>query len=173
MIDVHSAYNQPDMVQLSQFSAILLFTFFAIGPVDLFSLLSGTWSMTKSDGSRRLEVWHYVNDTTMAGLGLKVKGQDTFLLENLQLINKTSGYWYIPTVPDQNSGQPVPFELTSSDRHVYVFENIQHDFPQRIQYHFKPVRPCPDPWHRCAGDTLDVRVEDIQGKGISFRFFRQ
>ena len=138
---------------------------------DNFSWLTGTWEMDKGK-TKRLEIWAKKDDATLHGSGLKLSGKDTILLERIELISRENQIFYIPTVPDQNNSLPVPFKLVQSENNSFVFENPEHDFPQRISYHFKPLtytKPCVP----MEGDTLLVRVESLNGNGISFDFYRK
>ena len=42
--------------------------------------------------------------------------------------------YYVPTVKTQNAGKAVEFKMTYSTDKEWVFENPQHDFPQKITY---------------------------------------
>ena len=139
---------------------------------DKFSWLEGTWEMKKSGGNSNLEVWKKIDDSTMIGAGMKVRGSDTTMLESIELVFRDNQYWYIPTVPDQNNATPVPFRLITSDEFKFTFENAKHDFPQRIVYHLKPVKK--DFNITCTtGDTLFVRVESLEGQGMDYNFVRK
>lgn len=134
--------------------------------------LYGTWEMPKPNGSVMLETWEKTDRTMMTGKGLKLVGKDTTLLETIQLYADRKEVWYVPTIANQNDGAAVAFKMVSSTSHQFVFENPQHDFPQRIVYHLKPIE-----WNKekiaSPGDTLDVAVTSLDGKGIHFRFTRK
>lgn len=67
------------------------------------------------------------------------------MLESLKIERKDGSIFYVASVP-HNPG-PVEFKLIElSEKHV-VFENPEHDFPQRISYTLN------------ANGTLDARVE--------------
>jgi hypothetical protein len=137
-----------------------------------FAWLEGTWEMAKPNGSSTLEVWNLKNARTYSGEGLKVMHGDTTLLETLLLYVDGEDTWYVPTVLDQNSGLPVRFKMVSATANKYVFENAEHDFPQRIVYHYKPMdgrlnAPI------SKSDTLAVAVTSLDGEGIHFSFLRQ
>ena len=103
---------------------------------------------------------------------MKLVGIDTTLLESIQLYADRKDIWYVPTVADQNDGAPVAFKMVSSTKQLIVFENLQHDFPQRIVYHLKPIDLNKEKI-TAAGDTLDVAVTSLDGEGIHFRFTRK
>lgn len=137
-----------------------------------FLWLTGTWEMANPDGSHRLEIWKKERRKVLTGKGLHVTGSDTLLLESIVLHQYDSDFWYVPTVPDQNKGAEIPFKLISRNDFKFIFENPDHDFPQRIVYHFKPIR-----WNQgyvsSPGDTLFARVESMEGKGINYLFLRK
>src|SRR5688572_7639006 len=104
-----------------------------------FLWLQGTWEMKKSNTKSRLEIWEKKDEMTLTGKGINVNGERQTIEESLELVFKDGHYWYIPTVPDQNNALPVPFKLMDASGNKFTFENPEHDFPQRIVYHFKPV----------------------------------
>jgi len=157
------------------FSIWILFIISCIGCAPRmapFAWLEGTWEMSRPDGGSTLEIWERKNHTTYSGQGLNVMQGDTTLLEDLLLYADHPHIWYIPTVLDQNNGLPVRFKMVSTTAHKYVFENAEHDFPQRIVYHYKPIHML----HKAAvskGDTLAVAVTSLSGEGIHFNFKRK
>lgn len=137
-----------------------------------FSWLPGVWEMKLADGNARLEIWNAKNDFELNGIGVKVSGKDTIHLESIRLILSDDQFYYIPTVPDQNQSMPVSFKLVQTQDLKFIFENPDHDFPQRIVYHMKPMRRYPEVVSS-PGDTLQVRVERLDGDGLDFLFFRK
>ena len=159
------------------FPGILILCFSVPGPAQSFEpliWLTGTWVMTKPNGNQRLEIWQKDSSTSLTGKGYKVSGKDTILLETLKIYEdeKDLSTWYVPTVPDQNEGKPVLFKMTRRSDYLFVFENKEHDFPQRITYHFHP-RNIGTPISITSNDSIIVRVEDFKGDGIDFRFGRK
>jgi len=63
-----------------------------------------------------------------------IQEKDTVVLENIQLVQKQEGLFYIPIVKNQNEGLPVRFASKIISETQLVFENPQHDFPQIISY---------------------------------------
>jgi hypothetical protein len=94
--------------------------------------LTGWWQHV-TPGGIAFEEWT-LNGEAMAGRGGFIKGKDTMVSETVTLEQQGSDLMYIPTVKDQNSGQPVPFKLTVATADSFVFENPQHDFPSKITY---------------------------------------
>jgi hypothetical protein len=97
------------------------------------SALQGKWLMQTPEGTM-MEVWKITNDTLYDGKSYSIEGTDTTLSETIQLLKRTDGIYYIPTVSNQNGGVPIPFKLISSEAGVFIFENPTHDFPTNITY---------------------------------------
>lgn len=137
-----------------------------------FNWLEGTWELEKQNGSSRLEIWEIENRKMLSGKGISVVKGDSTLLETIGLYKDDRQTWYTPVVSGQNKGAPIPFKLVSAKGNQYVFENPEHDFPQRITYHFKPLDRHPSP-DRSPGDSLLVDVTSLTGEGIQFQFYRK
>ncbi|OCX52888.1 hypothetical protein BEL04_00730 [Mucilaginibacter sp. PPCGB 2223] len=101
-------------------------------------LLAGKWEMKTKKGTIG-ESWKKMNANELQSTGYEIKGKDTTWLEKVQLIKKSDGIYYIPTVKNENGGKPVPFKLISSVNSEFIFSNPEHDFPQRVIYHL--VKP--------------------------------
>ena len=95
--------------------------------------LTGTWKNSSPDGTS-FEIWGVENDTTYSGKSFIVRGTDTLPLETFKLKRTGNDIFFIPTVNEQNGGQPVFFKLTSPIGDKLVFENMKHDYPQKITY---------------------------------------
>lgn len=120
------------------------------------SWLKGSWIMQRGKAAIT-EVWMNTADTIMLGSSSVVNDQgDTMMTEKIILLEQNDTLWYIPTVGNQNDGRAVRFgELSFSDTMV-SFQNLQHDYPQRIIY-------------RKISDTeIEARIEGMdQGKSAS------
>ena len=137
-----------------------------------FKWLIGTWEMPRTQGGFRLESWLLKDSNTLLGKGLKVIGTDTTVLETIEIRADGENVWYIPTVPDQNNAEAVPFKLVLVNKNQFVFENQQHDFPQRIVYTFVPVsKETTDVV--TVGDVIVVDVVALNDEGIHLRFTRK
>lgn len=97
--------------------------------------LLGNWQNQFPEGVAT-ESWELRDDSTYAGKSSVVIGKDTVSSESIVLQQRGPEVAYIPTVKEQNGGQPVPFLLTTSTENQLVFENPEHDFPQKISYTF-------------------------------------
>lgn len=96
--------------------------------------LNGTWQMQTSRGPI-YESWRRTSDNEMQGGSYKINGKDTIHFEIVNLSKKADGIYYTPAVKNENEGKAVPFKLISSTKNNFIFENKEHDFPQRIIYH--------------------------------------
>lgn len=101
------------------------------------SQLEGTWVMEgseKPDSNYQMEKWTSVNDTLMSGKAYEMVNGDSSLSESIQLVIRDGAIYYIPSVINQNDGQPVPFKMISNENGKFIFENREHDFPSTIMY---------------------------------------
>lgn len=102
---------------------------------QLYVLAGGSW-VTKTKKGFICERWQKISDTELRDQGFKVSGNDTTLVETVQLIEKDEQIYYIPTVKNQNDGKPVLFRLTEVKGNQFTFSNPEHDYPQFIVYDF-------------------------------------
>lgn len=104
---------------------------------DKFSQISwllGRWEMHTSQGLI-MEEWTRPTVTQWQGTSYLIKPSgDTAFSEHIRLSNDDDTLHYLPVVQGQNEGKAVDFaEKSISDTEV-TFENLRHDFPQRIIY---------------------------------------
>ncbi len=97
--------------------------------------LDGTWFMPTDRGDR-LESWRIADDSTLVGRDFRIKPEngDTVTLETMRIEFRNGNIDYLVIVRGQNQNKPVPFRLTQADYDGYVFENPDHDDPQKIRY---------------------------------------
>lgn len=98
-------------------------------------MMLGTWGMQTKNGWL-YETWEKAGENELRGKSFKVTGNDTMVLERVQLKKTKDGVYYIPTTARQNSEKPVVFTQTKAMGNLFVFENPAHDFPKRIGYEF-------------------------------------
>lgn len=97
--------------------------------------LVGSWKMDLGAKGAVVEQWKYINDSFLQGKSFFVKSNgDSIQQESVALVYSKKSMFYIPTVNGQNNNQPVRFKLTSFKNNTLVFENPEHDFPQKITY---------------------------------------
>lgn len=102
--------------------------------IEKASWLIGKWNNISEDGSI-VEMWEKFNDSIYVGKSYFIRGTDTVSSESIKLVQDGNELSYVPTVKNQNDGQPVRFKLISSDSNKLIFKNRAHDFPQTISYY--------------------------------------
>ncbi|WP_297332935.1 DUF6265 family protein [Flavobacterium sp.] len=96
--------------------------------------LVGSWGNTSADETLT-EIWQKLNDSVFAGQAFVINEEnDTVFFEHIRIEERKGELFYIVTVPDQNEGQAVPFKMTTINDSLIVFENPEHDYPQKIAY---------------------------------------
>lgn len=120
--------------------------------------LLGRWQNTSEEGTVS-ESWSKADDSTFRGSGLFMMGTDTLSKEELRLEQRGEELFYVPTVKNQNEGKAVRFKMTSLTEKTVVFENPEHDFPQKITY------------ARVTNDSLQAEISGkLNGKPNSQSF---
>lgn len=103
---------------------------------QLSALTGGIWVMKTKKGVLLCERWKKINSNKYSSQGFKVSGNDTTWLEQVELVRTGNTINYVSLVKDQNEGKAVPFRLIEAANNQFVFSNPEHDYPQRIIYHF-------------------------------------
>jgi len=97
--------------------------------------LIGKWVMQTPEGVITEEWLQPVSDTQWSGLSYMVsQAGDTSFSEQIRLSYQGDSLFYLPVVSNQNDGKAVSFAERSFSDSLIVFENRNHDFPQRIMY---------------------------------------
>ena len=123
-------------------------------PLDF---LAGRW---KIEGKAVFEVWEKTPEG-LKGRGYYLEEQEKKISEHLEIKSEGEQLVYSATVSDQNDGRTIPFRLTESDGHTLVFENPEHDFPQKIVY------------RKVSEDKVNIFLSGIRDKQVSFNLLRQ
>jgi len=109
--------------------------------------LQGAWAA--EDGALQMEeVWLAPKGGALLGVHRDVAGGKMVSFEFFRVTAGADGkiaYWASPL-----GRPPVPFTLKETSEKKAVFENLEHDFPQRILY-----------W--LAADGLHARIEGTRG----------
>ncbi|MDI6031714.1 DUF6265 family protein [Flavobacterium sp. LB2P84] len=122
------------------------------------SWLLGNWENKSADGNLT-ENWEKVNDSTYQAQSYYIKEKDTLHFESITLQQKGENLTYTATVKGQNNDKPVAFKLTTGTEKQLAFENLKHDYPQKISY--TQITP----------DSLVAKISGIQqGKPSSEQF---
>lgn len=117
-----------------------------------FHILEGHW-IKQGKSASVTESWVRAGENRWEGQVLRIEAGDSSLLEALEIrALGDSSYVYVATVSGQNNNQPVPYQMS---RHIpdslFVFDNVGHDFPQRISY-----------LHPAGGDSLVITLSSLQ-----------
>jgi hypothetical protein len=98
--------------------------------LEQLSWLAGTWEMTKGNQTT-IEQWLPLAGSTMMGLSHTYDDSKTHFFEFLRI---TLQHGRIAYVAQPGGSQPVPFLAVKLADGQAVFENPEHDHPQRIRY---------------------------------------
>jgi len=106
--------------------------------LESFNWILGFWELNSPEGTVT-ESWIKTSDSTYSGIGKYIDSAGNVLSsEEIQIVLRDDKLLYIPVVSNQNDGEPVVFTEVSFSDTLIVFENKEHDFPQRITYHKQP-----------------------------------
>jgi hypothetical protein len=127
---------------------------------DQFDWLIDTW-VQKNDESSIIEEWRRVSDTILQGRGLLIQneGSDKKTTETILLVQIDGEVFYIAKAAQNDL--PVSFRMVSISDQNAVFENLDHDFPKRIEYSLN------------SNGDLEAIVSDGGDRGFSLLFTRQ
>ena len=128
--------------------------------VDQLEWISGCWA--SDDGKERIEEqWMKPAGQSMMGMSRTVAGGKTVFTEYVQIREAKGEIAYVVSLG--LSARPVSFKLIKSSDSEVVFENPEHDFPQRVIY------------RRESADALFARIEGKERgveKGMDFHYKR-
>ncbi|MBN8702858.1 MAG: hypothetical protein J0M08_07320 [Bacteroidetes bacterium] len=97
-----------------------------------FDWLIGTWHSTM-DGSPFTEIW-LKKENTYYGKAFILNNTDTVFSETLR-IEKIDNHWVF--IASINHSAPTLFTLIENDTNTLIFENKEHDFPNKVVYENK------------------------------------
>ena len=98
-----------------------------------FFWLSGCWQGRQGTAVIE-EIWSKPAGTTMLGLGRTVKDNRTVSFEFMQFREQKGTLAFLP---QPQGGAQVTFPLKEFTPAKSVFENLTHDYPQRVSYERK------------------------------------
>lgn len=92
--------------------------------------LQGNWE-NKEGEAYLFENWVINSDGSLTGTAYTLENTDTTFSEKVKLAFSTDGIYYQVNVQGSDS---TSFKLVECKKQEAVFENLEHDFPQRILY---------------------------------------
>lgn len=113
----------------------------------------GTWKM---EGKDQYEIWEKTKNKEFIGYSYKINNNEKIITETLSIKLMNDQIFYEATVPDQNDGKTIRFRLNAEINEYLSFENIEHDFPKKIQY------------KKINDDEIEVTVLGDQDNGFSY-----
>lgn len=99
--------------------------------VSDFAWLEGKWKGVE-DGMISFEEWKPLQGKLLEGEGGSISGSDTVFYEFIKIEQRGEDLFY--TVSVEGSSEIVDFKFTGYKNDSIIFENLKHDFPQRIVY---------------------------------------
>lgn len=105
--------------------------------------LSGHWRV-ETENRMSEEVWSPQEGGSLLGYVRYIRNGETTGFEFLRIMTGEATVYYA-----QPGGQPAtPFTLTETGVDMAVFENAEHDFPQRLRY-------------ERFGDAMTITISDL------------
>lgn len=120
--------------------------------IQALHFLEGTWQI---EGKQQFEKWE-IKGNELIGTGYKLKDGKHKILEHLAIKLIKGKMVYQASVLNQNQGATISFPLNESISNYYSFENLEHDFPKKIQY------------QKIDGTRIMVNVFGDNEQGFSF-----
>lgn len=115
------------------FFVFVLFSASVLSQDDsIIKLFPGKWKMI-SDKIEYYEEWKLINSNELTGIGFSIEEVDTVLSEELYM-QKFAEQWAYVAIPVNQA--ITLFALTEYSESKFIFENKEHDYPQRIIYEF-------------------------------------
>ena len=129
-------------------------------PLDQLSWLTGCWADSAGEPGTG-EQWTTLAGGSMMGMGRTVKGGKLLTYEFMRIADGEDGKAMFHAQP---AGKPpASFTAITLNATEVVFENLQHDFPQRVIYRYE------------APSTLRASIEGMRNgalKRIEFPMVR-
>jgi len=133
-------------------------SFIAKDKLNGLGFLAGTW---KTENKENYESWKGINNSLLEGTAYKMKDGQKVTTEYFSIKARSGKIVYQATVPDQNNGKTIDFELNKNLKNKYSFENLSHDFPKKVQY------------TKLNDTTIFVEVLGENDKGFSYKMMKR
>ncbi len=149
------------LLKIKFLSFLCFITFFncsAQKDLSAYETLLGTW---KVENKTTYESWTKISDSEYKGESYKLIASDKKVSEYLSMHVDGDTILYKATVLNQNQGSTIVFTLNRSVEDMLSFENLNHDFPKKIQYKI------------INNDKILVSVLGDNDQGFSYHLIRQ
>jgi Domain of unknown function (DUF6265) len=123
--------------------------------VDQLNWLAGCWAHEGSEPGS-IEMWTTPAAGTLFGVSRTVKNKQAVAHEFMQIRTTRDGIVFIAQPSNQAEASFAAIRTTADE---VIFENLQHDFPQRVIY------------RRVTADSIAARIEGIRdgkSRGIDY-----
>jgi hypothetical protein len=110
--------------------------------------LSGCWKGAENPRHSTFEHWTKPVGNMLLGMGTTVTNGKVSAYEYMRIEARDDGNLVFTAKPHNQS--EATFTLTSSDADNLIFENPEHDFPQRVIY------------RRGKDDSLEARIDGVK-----------
>ena len=150
---------QPDAPGVTSYARYLDEIAGFIAPLDRLAWLAGCWAR-RGESPDLDEVWMAPRGGMMLGIGRVVRDGAVVSHEAMRIEARGERLVFIANPSGQAEAE---FMSTTLEDDVVVFQNPQHDFPQRVIY------------RHAAGDSLHARIEGTlegEAQGVDFRLGR-
>lgn len=95
--------------------------------------LVGIWEDSSQENTF-VEEWEMNGDGSLNGKGYVMQARDTVFIEYLKIKDFNGVLTYVAKVNPHDNDAVVHFSLKDKEGNKLSFENLDHDFPQRIVY---------------------------------------
>ncbi len=99
--------------------------------LEKFFWLIGQWEGIHGNGIYH-EEWQKQDEFELKGKAYMILKGEIKNVEKLRIHSDETGTYYTADV--SHNPAPVSFKLTSQSGNIFIFENPEHDFPQKITY---------------------------------------
>lgn len=138
--------------------AILLISCTSKKEMKDLNFLEGKW---KVENKEFYEEWNIVNADSIQGEFYKILIGGKHIVENISISNRENKIVYQAKVLNQNNGETISFPLNLEEKSKFSFENLEHDFPKKIQY------------TKLSQTETFVEVLGNEKKNFSYKLFKQ
>lgn len=121
-------------------------------------ILEGTWKLKNKNIYER---WDKLSENKLLGISYKLDSSSIIITEYLEISIFEEEIIYKATVIGQNQGESINFKLVYQNENNLTFENLEHDFPNKISYNI------------IDKENIEINVSGNQGKNFTLKMQKQ